>query len=47
MRTNLDKDLGKYSQLWLDADEWKKPIKIKNNGRIVAYLLDRKVNDRP
>jgi len=46
MRTNLERDIGKYSQLWLDSTEWKTPLEIKDDkGKIVAYLINRRDNN--
>jgi len=40
------KDLDKYSQLFLDTDDWQKPVEITDNGKVVAYLINRKIKNK-
>jgi len=48
--TKQHKDLAKYSQLWLSADEWCEPLAVLEpppdnpfaKRRIVAWVVDRR-----
>ena len=45
LQTAQDRDLGRYSQLWLMADEWEAPITIltgPGKGVPCAFIVNRK-----